>query len=345
MLSLLLTIALATPLLASGAQLDAKIPDPVGVVERHDDAYDTDIEAGILEDDQGLELFEKVNGTPRRVPHVALVGKCDEMGCSGFYVFAEEPGWLQLREKGGIAVWLKRTPGRKYHSIESEYATLEQQAQRGVKIAKEIGGALEEVEVDTIFHPLPPRLVYSHGFIRKKPADKKKVLLKAYTDAGGGGTSLDFDLFGSDFIHHDVTWGRGQTAVSSVFVREVRDGWLKIQFKPHAPFDGRAMWVKHDPELMGELKEFKGDRLEQAYIDAKVDLPNYMETPSLKVTATKRVNGKLWLEIELWSHKMPERIDNDSEDPMKREPRLIRKGWTPYRLEDGRRSIETYEGC
>lgn len=350
MLSLLLTITLAGYSFAGEGDLDPKIPDPIGFIARYGHTENkAENEVEMIEGEKGLEVLDKSSGPSRRVRPMDLVGECSEDDCSMFYVFGEEPGWVQLQEKRGVAAWWRRRAGNQYTNIESRYAKLNQQAQHGLKMANEIGGEPEEQEVKTIFHPLPTRLIYSHGFITKAPPEKMKVIIKAYPEAKGKGDSIEFDLLGSDFIQYEVTWGRDTSPVKSVFVREVDGDWLKIQFKPPPPFRGRAMWIKHDPALMSELRDFKGDRLEQAYIDAKVELPNRMETPHLLFTGSKRVNGKLWFEVELWSHKAPaldgKKADNDSENPLMWEPKLLRKGWVPYRDKDGRVSIDIYEGC
>ena len=110
-----------------------------------------------------------------------------------------------------------------------------------------------------------------------------------------------------------------------VLVFDRRPGWYQVALRREGWWDAERAWIQEGPAW--KFHELKDDVERERLADAAWG----REQLSARVAGYKDVNGRLWLDVELWSHSICERAGE--------EPAFKARGWMPAHAASGEPSI------
>ncbi|HEX2444010.1 MAG TPA: hypothetical protein VHJ77_08700 [Vicinamibacterales bacterium] len=110
-----------------------------------------------------------------------------------------------------------------------------------------------------------------------------------------------------------------------VLIFDRRPGWYQVALRRDGWWNAERAWIQEG--LAWQFRELKDDVERERLAEEAWG----REQLSARVASYKEVNGRLWLDVELWSHSICERVGE--------EPAFKARGWMPAHAASGEPAI------
>ncbi len=324
--------------------------DPVGLVD--------DLKDPKLQQPDGtskLMFYNKPNpkGEGRWRSSEEIARYCNPDGCQGYFVFAVEGDYYQLMTRDKIFGWVKQTEVVNYRTLESTLIGLKTNAQFPIQVWKEAGQGSGEAYVGNQLLVIPENLKFTHSVVIRP---KKGLLVNGYptfSDKAPADKITQIDFVGLEYYNFEAAPG-----VRAALILELRNDWIKIRMQDHPPYNGKAVWIKRNSPVLGEIKPITSGDLLAILKKAEINVEDLKVPVIAKAVGAKRIGNRLWMDVGFITHEKVTEKDQEKtgcgelrppyggpQDPRLKNPGLLKRGWVPLRGESGQTMFDPFQGC